>query len=110
MAEQIIVYWRDIPAQIILKQGRKTAKRQLPERFQEAIDRAAMRGGLAGSDAYLEAWRRQTNSVESTDLDMTAAHLAAALDEAFSDARLQSIVRQAGHDLDQSNHARGPSP
>ena len=43
MAEKVVVYWRDIPAQVIVKAGRKTAKRQLPERFEQAIDRAAMR-------------------------------------------------------------------
>ena len=26
MAEKVVVYWRDIPAQVIVKAGRKTAK------------------------------------------------------------------------------------
>ncbi len=43
MADLTIIYWRDIPAQVIAKQGRKTAKRELPARFSEAIDMAAMR-------------------------------------------------------------------
>ena len=43
MAQLIVVYWRDIPAQVIVKRGRVTAKRQLTERFEKAIDRAAMR-------------------------------------------------------------------
>ena len=33
MAQLIIVYWRDMPAQVIVKQGRTSAKRELPERF-----------------------------------------------------------------------------
>src|SRR3546814_5675163 len=53
-----VVYWRDIPAQVIAKAGRKTAKVQLTERFEKAIDRAAMRAKLTGTDAYLEHWRR----------------------------------------------------
>ena len=52
MAALSIVYWRDIPAQVIVKAGRRTAKRQLPERFQVAIDKAAMRSKAAGPDAY----------------------------------------------------------
>ncbi|MEZ5826402.1 MAG: virulence factor, partial [Geminicoccaceae bacterium] len=40
MAQKIIVFWRDIPAQVIVKAGRKTARRQLPERFEQSIDRA----------------------------------------------------------------------
>jgi len=58
MAELIIVYWRDIPAQVLVRQGRKAARRELPERFIQAIDRAAMRVGAKESDAYLAQWRR----------------------------------------------------
>ncbi|MGI9336329.1 MAG: virulence factor, partial [Gammaproteobacteria bacterium] len=58
MAKLITVYWRDIPAQVIAKRGRETAKAKLAARFQEAIDRAAMRAGKGSSDKYLEDWRR----------------------------------------------------
>jgi len=58
MAMVTVVYWRDMPAQVIVKAGRKNAKRQLSERFEQAIDRAAMKSGAASSDAYLEDWRR----------------------------------------------------
>ena len=53
MANLTVVYWRDIPAQVIAKAGRKSAKKMLSDRFQEAIDRAAMRSGAAGTDEYL---------------------------------------------------------
>jgi hypothetical protein len=53
MPAMTIVYWRDIPAQVIVKAGRKSAKRQLPERFEQAIDRCAMKVGARDSDAYL---------------------------------------------------------
>ncbi|TJW83977.1 MAG: hypothetical protein E5X43_21975, partial [Mesorhizobium sp.] len=43
MADLIVVYWRDIPAQVIVKKGRQNAKRELPLRFTEAIDMSAMR-------------------------------------------------------------------
>ena len=56
MPEVTIVYWRDIPAQVIVGRGRKGAKRQLAERFEQAIDRAAMNSGLAGTDDYLSEW------------------------------------------------------
>ena len=58
MASLIIISWRDIPAQVIVKRGRETAKVQLSARFQEAVDRAAMRAGKGSSDAYLADWRR----------------------------------------------------
>ena len=58
MALVTVVFWRDMPAQVIVKSGRKQAKRQLPERFEQAIDRAAMKSGASGTDEYLADWRR----------------------------------------------------
>ncbi len=49
MANLIVTYWRDIPSQISVKIGRKEEKRMLSERFQEAIDMAAMRDGRLGN-------------------------------------------------------------
>ena len=54
MAEVVIVYWRDIPAQVIVGKGRRGQKRPLPERFEQAIDRAAMKVGAEDTDAYLQ--------------------------------------------------------
>src|SRR6056300_72700 len=58
MPEVTIVYWRDIPAQVIVGKGRKGSKRQLDVRFEQAIDRAAMKGGMDGTDDYLAEWRK----------------------------------------------------
>ena len=49
MPEVTIVYWRDIPAQVIVGKGRRGVKvKPLTERFEQAIDRAAMKIGAAG--------------------------------------------------------------
>jgi hypothetical protein len=48
-----IVSWRDIPAQVKARSGRTRAGRELSERFQVFIDRAAMRAGLFNTDDYL---------------------------------------------------------
>ena len=96
MADKIVVYWRDIPAQVIVKKGRKTARRQLPERFEQAIDRAAMRAGLTGTDAYLEQWRR-TDPVEvGDDLEAEASAAAEALTEEHTVERVREIVANHG--------------
>ena len=71
MAKLITVYWRDIPSQVIAKKGRTTSKVQLSHRFQEAIDRAAMRAGKGSSDAYLSEWRREASTC-SDDLEEAA--------------------------------------
>lgn len=57
MIQVQILYWKEIPAQIkIYEKGRRPVSHDLPERFQKDIDRAAMRDGLTGTDAYLEQW------------------------------------------------------
>ena len=56
MARYQVLYWQDIPAQVRVFDGRRPLSRQMPERFQEAIDRTAMEQGLEGTDDYLEQW------------------------------------------------------
>jgi hypothetical protein len=66
LAKLIVISWRDVPAQVLVKQGRETAKVQLSHRFQEAVDRAAMRAGKSGSDAYLADWKRSEPRAAAT--------------------------------------------
>ena len=66
MARLTSIFWRDIPAQVIGQAGRTRVKRELPPRFAQAIDRAAMRAGRGASDAYLADWRRESEEVEAT--------------------------------------------
>lgn len=96
MPEKVVVYWRDIPAQVIAKAGRRTAKRPLPERFEQAIDRAAMRAGLTGTDAYLEQWRRGDPVPCGEDLEAEADAEAKALEAAHPPERLRALVANGG--------------
>ena len=96
MAQLIVVYWRDIPAQVIVKAGRTAAKRQLTERFEKAIDRAAMRAGLRDTDSYLAEWRRADPVECGADLEAEAAAAAAKLEAEFTDARLAELVAAGG--------------
>jgi len=97
-AKLITVYWRDIPAQVIARKGRRTAKIVLGERFQIAIDRAAMRAGKGSSDQYLEDWRREAIPCVN-GLEEAARVLAASLEAAFDDERLERMVKAGGIDL-----------
>ncbi len=97
MAEKVVVYWRDIPAQVIVRKGRKRATVELPERFIKAIDRTAMKTGAQESDAYLEAWRRGDPLVCSDDLEQEAAEAAAALENDFSQEQLNALVTNGGY-------------
>ena len=97
MADLTVIWWRDIPAQVVAKQGRTSAKVPLSPRFQEAIDMAATRVGLIGTDEYLNEWRRVTREC-GDDLDAEASKEAHALEQAYGDSRLESLVRSGGTD------------
>ena len=96
MAQLIVVYWRDIPAQVIVKRGRESAKRQLTERFEQAIDRAAMKARLRDTDSYLAEWRRADPVAVGEDLEQEAASAAEKLEADYDEARLKRLVDNGG--------------
>jgi hypothetical protein len=97
--KKTVIYWRDIPSQVIVQRGRQREKAQLGARFQEAIDRAAMRAGKGSSDAYLSEWRRVTETLDFTDdLASFATTEVERLESEYSDDRLLSMIRSHGAD------------
>lgn len=96
MADKIIVYWRDIPAQIIIRKRRQSAKRELSLRFTEAIDMCAMRVGARDSDAYLAEWRKGEPEDVSDDLEAEADKALSDIEEAYTRERLVSLVKSDG--------------
>lgn len=97
MADLIVVYWRDIPAQVLVKLGRKTERRQLDKRFEVAIDAAAMRSGLTGTDAYLEQWRRADPVPVDGDPAVAADEAVAELEREFDKEKLKTLVHNGGN-------------
>lgn len=99
MPQKIVVYWRDIPSQVLIKRGRNKGKWMLSDRFQEAIDSAAMKSGKAGTDDYVAEWRRVTTECESSD-DIQAQAQAEAnqYETDYPDSRLKIIVDAGGID------------
>ena len=96
MPDVTIVYWRDIPAQVIVGKGRGATKVQLSERFEQAIDRAAMRTGAAGTDDYLAEWRRaDPYSVDGDPADIAPAE-AERIETAYTTDRIKSLVDNGG--------------
>jgi len=100
MATLIIISWRDIPAQVVGRKGRETSKIQLSARFQEAVDRAAMRAGRGSSDAYLADWKRSPPRPCSDDVAAEVAAEAARIEAAYTDERLERLVKSKGIDPD----------
>ena len=99
MAKLTIVYWRDIPAQVIAKEKRNAAKRVLSERFEKAIDRAAMRSGARDTDSYLAEWRRGEPTPCGDDLDAEADAVAARLEGDYDDDRLAGLIASGGREI-----------
>ena len=98
MASLIVISWRDIPAQVIVKKGREAAKVQLSHRFQEAVDRAAMRAGKGSSDAYLADWARSAPRPCGDDLPAEASAEASRLEAKFTNDDLERLIRAKGID------------
>jgi hypothetical protein len=96
MASLIVVYWRDIPAQVIVKAGRRSAKRELSERFVRAIDAAAMRAGASDADAYLAEWRRADPTPCGDDLEAEAEAAAQRLEAEYDTQRLALLAAGEG--------------
>ena len=97
MPELTIIFWRGIPAQVTAGKGRSAARAQLSDRFQEAIDAAAMRAGLIGTDEYLEQWRRE-GRLCGDDLEAEVAAAAAQLEDEYPDERLERLARASGEE------------
>lgn len=96
MPDVTVVYWRDIPAQIIVGKGRGGTKVQLSERFEQAIDRAAMKTGAAGTDEYLAEWRKApAYAVDGTPEDVAAAE-AARIEAKYDKDRLKALIDNGG--------------
>ncbi len=95
MPDVTVIYWRDIPAQVLVRQGRQRQRRTLTRRFQAGIDRAAMRAKKVDMDAYLEDWRRETARSEGS-MEELAALTAQRLEREYDELRLERIIRNHG--------------
>lgn len=96
MAQIIIVYWRDIPAQVIAGKGRRAVKRMLAERFEQAIDRCAMKVGASDTDAYLAEWRKAAPYELAGDDAAAAQAEASRIEAEYDTARLRALIEADG--------------
>jgi len=96
MANLIVTFWRDIPSAISVKAGRKEEKRMLSDRFQEAIDMAAMRGDASDTDSYLADWRRAEPIAVGEDLAAEAEKAVADLEARFTQDTLKTLIANGG--------------
>jgi len=98
MPDVTIVYWRDIPAQVIVGKGRRGSKMPLPERFEQAIDRCAMKVGAKDDDAYMASWRKAAAYSVDGDPDDVAKAEAARLEAEYDHEKIKTLIANDGHD------------
>jgi Virulence factor len=96
MAKLVITYWRDIPSAVSVKSGRKEEKRMLSNRFQEAIDMAAMRGGATDTDSYLADWRRADAVDVGDDLAAEVERAKVEIEAEFDLRKLKTYIANGG--------------
>ena len=93
--ELTVIYWRDIPAQVVAKDGHSSERAQLADRFQHGIDAAAMKAGLVEMDAYLGEWRREARPC-GVDLDAEVAVEVERIERAYTPAAVRELTRGGG--------------
>ena len=96
MPDVTVVFWRDIPAQVIVGKGRSGSKVQLPERFEQAIDRCAMKVGARDADAYLAEWRKSVEGEAEGEPDDIARDTAARLEAEYDTDRIKELIANDG--------------
>ncbi|MEO1330252.1 MAG: virulence factor [Pseudomonadota bacterium] len=98
MPQLVVKFWRDIPSMVIVGRGRGAAKAQLPERFEQAIDRCAMKIGARDDDAYLAEWRNEPQGEIEDDADaqQVANRTAADLEATYTDDRIKALIANDG--------------
>lgn len=100
MANLTVIYWRDIPAQVVAEEGRgrnrQQAKVEMPRRFALAIDEAAMRDGADSTDDYLAEWRKADPEAIDGDLSAAAEGKVAELDALYNKEKLAALVTSGG--------------
>ena len=90
-----VIWWRDIPAQVIAKDKRRASKIVLHPRFQVAIDRAALKAGRREMDAYIAEWRK-THRPCSDDLEAVAKAESERLEAEYTKHHLAELIQSGG--------------
>ncbi|MEM0935019.1 MAG: virulence factor [Pseudomonadota bacterium] len=98
MPDVTIVYWRDIPAQVKVGRGRKAAKAPLTERFEQAIDRCAMRARTTDADAYTAEFRTADPYPVEGEPQAVADAEAARIEAEYGPDRIKSLIDNGGWD------------
>jgi hypothetical protein len=95
MATLTVIWWRDIPAQVIARDGRRSSKAVLHPRFQVAIDKAASRAGKRAYNDYIEEWRKVARAC-GDDLEAEVTAETEKLETTYDRHRLAALIQSGG--------------
>jgi len=95
MARLITIWWRDIPMQVIAKEGRQTEKRVLDKRFQFAVDKAAMNAGKKSYGDYIEEMQRSQQAADGNLTELVDAEMAR-IEAAYTKDVLHRLIASGG--------------
>ena len=91
----VVIYWRDIPAQVTAGSRPNGHKALLATRFQHAIDRAAAAAGLTDATSYVAQWRRAAEPLVGDPASATETRVAD-LETSYDRKRLETLVQNGG--------------
>jgi Virulence factor len=90
-----VIWWRDIPAQVVAKDARRSSKVVLHPRFQVAIDKAANRAGKRAYNDYIAEWRK-THQRCDDDLEAVVRTESDRLEAEYTKHRLAELIQSGG--------------
>jgi hypothetical protein len=97
VAQLRVIYWRDIPGRVVIREGRRSTRLNLSARFMHAIERAAYRLKKKQADAMFEPWHDIDQSIDG-DVRLQARSLVAQLEKEYTQEVLETLIRASGVD------------
>jgi len=95
MATLSVIFWRDIPAQVVGRDGRRSSKIVLHPRFQIAIDKAAGRADKRAYGDYIEEWRKVQRAC-GQDIEAAVREESERLESEYTKHRLATLILAGG--------------
>jgi hypothetical protein len=97
VAQLKVIYWRDIPGRVVVRESRRSTRLNLSARFMHAIERAAYRLKKKQADAMFEPWHDVAQTVDG-DIHVQARSLVQQLEEQYTQEVLETLIRASGVD------------
>ena len=96
-SQQVVyIFWRDIPAQFIVGKGRLAKKVKLPDHFEKAIDKCAMKLNFTDTDSYLKEWRKTSPVLREGFLEDIIENEKKRFEIEYDNKKLKELIENGG--------------